>query len=314
LRVAVVGARRERQGTGEFIARSFAQHGCSVEAIAGTSEASAEKARGALRDRYAIDCRAYVSLDELLRKEKPDVVAVASPAEFHRAALEAALRAGCHVFCEKPLFWSDAYDGDDSEELVRDDAGRLHELAHGRGRLLFLNTQWPETLDAFRELHPDALDQPLRSLDMWMSPLSEGTTMVVDSAPHVLSLVHALAGEGDVEPGRFDASRWPHGLDLEFDFRHAKGVARVGLHLRQCPEPPRPAAYAVNGRRADRVVELPSYRQSFESTGRRVELADPLERRVKRFIDAVGRGEPTDRYAIVEAMAQLARLVSVVSA
>src|SRR4051812_42202314 len=101
LRAAVVGARRERQGTGEFIARALAKQGVRVESIVGTRPETAEQARVDLKERHGIDARAHLSLEELLAKEKPDIVVIASPAEYHLPALEAALQAGCHVFCEK---------------------------------------------------------------------------------------------------------------------------------------------------------------------------------------------------------------------
>ena len=40
---------------------------------------------------------------EMIDRTRPDIVAVCSPPDFHRAHAELALGAGCHVFCEKPL-------------------------------------------------------------------------------------------------------------------------------------------------------------------------------------------------------------------
>jgi predicted dehydrogenase len=47
--------------------------------------------------------RFYDDWDALLAAEKPDVVSIATPNALHRAQTEAALAAGCHVLCEKPL-------------------------------------------------------------------------------------------------------------------------------------------------------------------------------------------------------------------
>lgn len=309
LRVGVVGARRQRQGTGEYLARAFAKLGCRVDAIVGTSPATLEEARRGLRERQGLETRGYLSVPELLARERPDVLVIASPAEHHLPALEAALEAGCHVFCEKPLFWS--------EGLERDDAGvaatteRLVALARSRGRLLGVNTQWPETLDAFRTLHPRALEAALASVEMWLSPMSLGPSMVVDSAPHLLSLVHALAGPGELQQVAVEA-RTPDSLHLAFGYRHAGGLARCALHLKQCPEPPRPAAYAVNGARVDRAIELPGYRLSLVAGSRRQPLEDPLDRCVARFLRDLEAGAATQDFPLVPAMSQLARLVSAV--
>ncbi|GDX41363.1 oxidoreductase [Armatimonadota bacterium] len=47
--------------------------------------------------------RAYADYVALLQKEKPDVVTIATPDHLHVEPTLQALRAGCHVFCEKPL-------------------------------------------------------------------------------------------------------------------------------------------------------------------------------------------------------------------
>lgn len=45
----------------------------------------------------------YDSYDEMLRKERPDVVHITAPPQSHAALAAAAIDAGCHVFVEKPL-------------------------------------------------------------------------------------------------------------------------------------------------------------------------------------------------------------------
>lgn len=46
---------------------------------------------------------AYESMEELLERERPDVVVVATPPELHAELCLRALDAGAHVFCEKPF-------------------------------------------------------------------------------------------------------------------------------------------------------------------------------------------------------------------
>ncbi len=45
----------------------------------------------------------YASAAAMLKKEKLDVVSVAAPNKFHQPLTVAALQAGCHVLCEKPM-------------------------------------------------------------------------------------------------------------------------------------------------------------------------------------------------------------------
>jgi len=45
----------------------------------------------------------YTSVDDMLAKEKLDIVGIATPNKFHKPLTIAALEAGCHVLCEKPM-------------------------------------------------------------------------------------------------------------------------------------------------------------------------------------------------------------------
>ena len=53
--------------------------------------------------RHDLDVPGYADYREMLRKEKIDVVSVCTPNSVHKAPTIAALRAGCHVLCEKPI-------------------------------------------------------------------------------------------------------------------------------------------------------------------------------------------------------------------
>ena len=45
----------------------------------------------------------YPSADTMLKREKLDVVSIATPNKYHKSLAIAALKAGCHVLCEKPM-------------------------------------------------------------------------------------------------------------------------------------------------------------------------------------------------------------------
>jgi predicted dehydrogenase len=47
--------------------------------------------------------RGFADLAAMLTEVRPDLVVIASPTRFHRAHAEAALAAGAHVFCDKPV-------------------------------------------------------------------------------------------------------------------------------------------------------------------------------------------------------------------
>ena len=313
--VAVVGARRKRQGTGEYVAREFARCGCDVRAIVGTSQSTIELARAGLRERYGIECAGYTSLVELLEAEKVDVVAICSPPHAHLSQLELAAQVGCHVFSEKPLWWSDELVSAADEAQARTE--RLLESFIRHDRYLALNTQWPFTLDAFRRLHPGALiaGRPPERFSMWLSPTSGGRQMLVDSAPHLLSMLYALAGPGEIGRIRADYGGLPldderSTMRLSFIYRHARGVTEVQFGLSRCAEAPRPAGYSVNGFDAQRHIELPGYLLSFSANGDSVPVPDPLAAAVADFVASVGSGRRPDRTQIVDGMMQLQQLVA----
>lgn len=308
----MVGARRRRQGTGEYVARELARQGCAVVAVVGTRPETVGEARAQLAERYGISCRGYTSLAELLDAEAVDLVAVCSPPEAHEEQVALAAERGCHVLCEKPFFWEAGLaEGSAAEVAAR--AERLVAACAERGRHLALNTQWPFTLDAFRRLHPEAYGpgRPVERFEMLLGPVAAGTRALVDSGSHFVSMLWALVGPGQFEELRLvRADRHGERQTLRARYRHAAGAVEASLRLERSPAPPRPAGYAINGRSVRRHVELPAYRLSFRAGEREVPLEDPLVASVQRFVRKVRAGEPPDREAIVAGQCQLHRLVA----
>ncbi|MCO5172414.1 MAG: Gfo/Idh/MocA family oxidoreductase [Planctomycetes bacterium] len=314
LRMAVIGARRVRQGTGEYVARELAARGCTIAGVVGTSPASVEAARAGLLERHGIDARGYTSLAALLEREAVDAVAVCSPHEAHLAPLEVAAAAGLHVFAEKPLYWRPGLERAPAEEVAAT-VERLVERLAAAGRTLHLNAQWPYTLERFFALHPEARGAPPASFEMWLSPMTAGADAVVDAGSHLISMLQALLGPGDmddVEVTSEDAGG--DRLEVACTYVHAAGATRAALRLGRCPAPPRPAGYALDGRAVERRIELPSYRFTFEAAdGRAVPVPDPLVASVEDFLRSAAAGRRPDRTALVQGMTQLQALVAAAS-
>jgi predicted dehydrogenase len=94
LRVGIIGA-----GIGAgYVAGFQRQPGVSVAAVCTRTPASGE----ALARRYGIP-HTYIDYRVMLEREPLDVVVVATPNALHREMTLAALDAGAHVVCEKPL-------------------------------------------------------------------------------------------------------------------------------------------------------------------------------------------------------------------
>ena len=310
LKVGVVGARQVVQGIGPYVARAFRSAGCDVVGLVGTSAQSAEAARADLAQRFGIEAAAFTDTAALLAELRPDVLAICSPTRVHRAALQAALAARVHVLCDKPLWW-EADTASVPRAALAGEARALVEGFRAAGRRLELTTQWPDTLPTYRRLHPRAEAGGLRTLDMLLSPITTGTAMLVDAAPHLISLLQELAGPGEVREAHVAglSSEAAEVLELTFRYAHAGGETRARLALRRCETQPRPAGYALNGCWAERQVEQPGYRMTLVAEGRSQPLPDPLDARVAGFVARCRAGEPTDVERLVESLALLRDLV-----
>ena len=95
--------------------------GVQVHGVVGSSHA-----RGEERARAAGLPPAYESMDAMLADKRVDVVHITSPNHLHHAHANAALRAGKHVVCEKPL----AMTSSESAELLQlaESSGLIHAV------------------------------------------------------------------------------------------------------------------------------------------------------------------------------------------
>lgn len=72
----------------------------------------------------------YDDLKTLLEHAEPDILAIASPTQFHFAIAEQALLHGCHIFCEKPF------------TTTLDEAHQLIALAEKQQRWIVVNNEF----------------------------------------------------------------------------------------------------------------------------------------------------------------------------
>jgi predicted dehydrogenase len=110
-------------GTG-FIGRIHARSARLAGAqLAGVAASSPESARTAASELGA--ARAFDSAEELVRDPEIDVVHICTPNHLHLPLAEAALEAGKHVICEKPL----ALDAEGAQRLVDAAADSVRQAA-----------------------------------------------------------------------------------------------------------------------------------------------------------------------------------------
>ena len=94
LRCGVIGL-----GVGRTHIRGYRSHpAAEVVAVADVDKERLEQ----VGEEYGVEAR-YTSAADMLKKEGLDVVSVATPNKFHKRLTIAALKAGCHALCEKPM-------------------------------------------------------------------------------------------------------------------------------------------------------------------------------------------------------------------
>ena len=226
LRVLVIGARRQRQGIGEFVTRFLAQAGASVCGVIGTSEASARQASANL-EQYGIRAASYTDLATALRQERPDVVAICSPFHVHRQQLEMVATEGCHCLCEKPLWWNDTPPaGAGGDRAARRPLRSTWTLSCPRCSVALYITGILPSLSLSSRVWPS---KSLRCI--WVR-FSCGPGMVLDAAPHLLSMLQQMLGCGHVSDA---VAKYLYAderdLCLEFTYVHDSGAARVRCRL-----------------------------------------------------------------------------------
>lgn len=226
-------------------------------------------------------------MQQALLIEQPQVVALCSPYRFHADQLTAIAQANCHCLVEKPLVWP----ASDQKALT------VLEAFKDRDLLLKMVAQWPQTLLGFEQVH-GSIPETISRFAMRLSPISIGSDMVPDSAPHFISMLQSLVGPGDFHDIKLELHtahrEQPDSMVLDCIYKHQSGTTQAQLRLETCDTRPRPAWYQINQLRVDREVQLPEYQQRLVSKDKYAILQDPLESVVNRFLKALNNGEKTD--------------------
>jgi len=208
------------------IARSFAEDLRLVPDAELTAVGSRSHGRAAAFAQEHGFAAAYGSYDELLADDAVDAVYVASPHALHAEHVTAALEAGKHVLCEKPI------------TLRAADAERLFALALRQDRLL-MEAMWtachPVVLAVQHELRAGAFGTPrhlhaemgfvvdLPPEDRLLDP-ELGAGGLLDMGIYPLTLAHLLFGEAEELTAVASLSGSGFDLDIAIAGRYPGGA------------------------------------------------------------------------------------------
>ena len=278
LQVGVIGA----QGIGRFHAGLLQRLGADVVAICCSRAETAQQCADELNRDFGITATPYHRIEEVLALGL-DGVSVCTPPQLHYENLLSCLDAGLPVFCEKPLFWN----SDDSldEVLCKVEVLRAHPC-----RRLFVNTSNTHFLDT--ALQKIGTEIPIRSFEFSFYTQGPYTKegIAFDLFPHALSLLLRMYGEKHVEGYRAQVNAKQYVCSFTY------GDARISFDFREDPDGPKELFFVLNGRRFTRIQQGfgPTYRVFLddEQSGDRIEVNDPFEVFLSRFLDYIRNGSP----------------------
>ena len=280
MKVAIIGAGRNRNGIGEYIGKYFFKHGGVVTSILGTTEKTTLQASSTLR-KYGIDAHPYIDFNELVRNERPDTVAIASPSLTHYEYLLRSLDAGFHIFCEKPFIWEERTD-------IRKPIEDIFKKAREKNVTIAMNSQWPFSFESYEKICGKVELKKSNQFVIHLSPFSIGREMIPDSVPHALSLLYHLLGAGEIEDLNFEL-KGEREITISFTYRFGIQECDVLIELKFQESQPRDFSFGFNGRTVVRSIDFENYGIYFSDGNKKLKIVDPLELSVKNFMEAVER-------------------------
>jgi myo-inositol 2-dehydrogenase/D-chiro-inositol 1-dehydrogenase len=137
------------------------------------------------------------SVDRLLERSEIDAIVAALPCDLHASAYEKALKAGKHLYAEKPLGLTLA----ECDRLIAEADARLSQVVH----VGFQRRSNPRYRDAIAAIHRGDLGElvsgsaawvssngPIQGHDGWLSRRDRSGDWMVEQAVHVWDVFHWL--------------------------------------------------------------------------------------------------------------------------
>jgi predicted dehydrogenase len=189
-----------------------------------------------LRDDFGYDF-ATSDYRDLIERKDIDIIDVCTPNNLHREQIVASLKAGKHVYADKPL----CITNEEADEIVQ-----VHERSGLIGQMAFHNRFYPWSkkikslaeegffgrIISFRATYYHSSNIKTRSFRGWKQDkvLAGGGTLV-DMGSHALDLVYALLGE--YERLSMDSLiLWPERPDAEGNMVRVESEDHILLNVR----------------------------------------------------------------------------------
>jgi hypothetical protein len=284
MKAAIIGAARNINGIGEYIAKYFLANDVEVLCVLGSTQTSSSSAAANLNNKYGMKLKAYTDFSKMMQESPIDCVAIASPSHTHKDYIDKCIGAGVHIFCEKPFI---------SPDMPHQDAWIENAFiqAQEKGIIIAMNSQWPFCLPFYEELCGRLEPAKITEFSIRLSPLSEGQAMIPDSVPHALSLLFYAAGSGILED--LSLERGKDTLIVRFTYLTEYTRCAALIEMVRETEQPRTFSFGFNGCAARRHIDLKTYTLHLTYGDKILKIADPLGLSVRDFVESTRtRREP----------------------
>ena len=276
MKVSIVGAGRNNNGVGEYIAKYFHKHKATVTSVLGTTQKTAQRASTRLK-RHGIQASAYIDFYRMIEEERPDSIAIASPWPTHFEYLVKSVDANLNIFCEKPFFWNN----NDPHKPI----DFIFQEAEDHNLKIAMNSQWPFSIPDYETLCGSINKKKTDTFFIHLSPMVAGKEMILDSVPHALSILYSALGEGKLKNIHIDS--YENKMKIRFIYHTNDNKCKVLINLEREEQQPRSFKYGFNDKIVSRVLDLKDYIIYFTYLDKTLKVADPLELSVKDFITSV---------------------------
>ena len=277
MKVSIIGAGRNNNGIGEYIAKYFHKNKATVISVLGTTNKTARHAATRLK-RYGIQASAYTDFYRMIEEERPDSVVIASPLPTHFEYLIKSVDASMNVFCEKPFIWNK---NDDQLKPI----DFFFQKAEGRNLKIAMNSQWPFSIPYYETLCGSIDRKKTDTFFMHLSPMVAGKEMILDSVPHALSILYFALGKGKII--KVDVESYENKIIIRFIYNTNSNNCEVLIRLEREERQPRSFKFGFNDKIVYRVLNLKDYGIYFKYLDKTLKVVDPLELSVKDFISSV---------------------------
>ncbi len=265
-----------------------------------------ENAAKKIVDNLKLDIPVYADMEEMIKKESPDLIDIVSPTYTHKELSIKAMELGCHVLCEKPM----ALSVEDCE-MMTDAAKRTgkrfmtaHVVRFSAPYMYLKNTIETKKYGKLLRLNMARNSGiPLWSRDNWMLNTEMSGGELIDLSIHDIDFVSHVLGMPD------EISAFHHSMreNTEFstvDFVYGDSSVSIegGWYATQIPFKSCFTAYFEKGvldfngatvTENGKPVEFSEETDALILNGKAYSFNDPYRKEIEYFVDCIENGTET---------------------